>query len=245
VLKDERSKLRVHLFALEQHVTTLQTFEKSHWHASPSAVTGVVTEITSLVENFPALALPFNPNDYRFIGIAGDSIEVQSLLAYVQSAIARLRVALESDVVDDVIAHSLEFPFITDPGLRAVLARDMAETQRALVAQCWKATLILAGGVLEALLLDIALRNAAAVLASTAAPKEKDVRKWDLSQLIATCYERKLVDPYIQSVSDAARQYRNLVHPGVELRSGLTYGAEEARIAVIAIEAIHRDMLRP
>ena len=118
------------------------------------------------------------------------------------------------------------------------------ETQRALVAQCWKATLILAGGVLEAPLLDIALRNPVAVLAATAAPKEKDLRKWDLSQLIAACFECKLVNPYIQSVSDATRQYRNLVHPGVELRSNLTYGAEEARIAVLVIAALHRDLLR-
>jgi hypothetical protein len=40
------------------------------------------------------------------------------------------------------------------------------------------------------------------------------------------------------------REYRNLVHPGNELRTKLTVDAEEARISVAVLEMVHRDLAR-
>jgi hypothetical protein len=38
------------------------------------------------------------------------------------------------------------------------------------------------------------------------------------------------------------REYRNLIHPGNELRSKLTVGAEEARIAIEILNLIDREL---
>jgi hypothetical protein len=54
----------------------------------------------------------------------------------------------------------------------------------------------------------------------------------------------KLVTPYTSAVSDATRDYRNLVHPGNEIRTGLTFAEEEARIALTVLQAIQRDLSR-
>jgi hypothetical protein len=54
----------------------------------------------------------------------------------------------------------------------------------------------------------------------------------------------KLVTPCALTVSRATHAYRNLVHPGSELRTRLSFAAEEARIAVTALEMIHRDLSR-
>jgi len=55
------------------------------------------------------------------------------------------------------------------------------EIQKALVAGCWKAVIVLSGGALEAVLLDRALANEAQAKGSKKAPKEQPSPKvWDV-----------------------------------------------------------------
>jgi hypothetical protein len=63
------------------------------------------------------------------------------------------------------------------------------------------------------------------------APSQSDATRWDLRDLIAVCVDLKLVTSGVERLSSPVRKYRNLVHPGIELRSKLVFEAEEARIA--------------
>jgi hypothetical protein len=66
--------------------------------------------------------------------------------------------------------------------------------------------------------------------------------KWDLRDLIAVCVDLKLVSPGVERLSSPVREYRNLVHAGNELRTGLVFGSEEARIALEVLNMVHRDL---
>jgi len=56
------------------------------------------------------------------------------------------------------------------------------EIQRAFIAHCWKSVIILSGGAIEAILMDLLLQKQSAALAATKAPKGKsDISRWDLA----------------------------------------------------------------
>jgi hypothetical protein len=50
-----------------------------------------------------------------------------------------------------------------------------------------------------------------------------------------------IVEPGAETLANAVRQYRNLVHPGVELRSGLSVGKLEADSGLTVTKIICRD----
>jgi len=234
--KEDREGLRAYLYAFEAHARTLGDF----YHADPthnygaedSTFRGVLDEIEAFGVEFPGLAPDFDPLRHRSESrLHGPRLGVLSLLGHVQRIIARLRARLEEEAPSGPATQVREFAFVNDEGLRGILRRDYLEAQAALATRCWKSVLILTGGMLEALLLELLNRDSKRALTAQAAPKGKpDLTRWDLAELIAVATEQRVVGPQVQSVSEAARQYRNLVHPGNELRTGLRYGEEEARI---------------
>ncbi|TMC00327.1 MAG: hypothetical protein E6J42_01145 [Chloroflexi bacterium] len=135
-----------------------------------------------------------------------------------------------------------EFAFVKDGSLRVCLERDYAEIQRAYDAKCWKSVIILSGGAIEAILLDLLQADPARALQATGAPKRPDLTKWDLADLINVAVELNLVAAGVDKLSHPIRSYRNLVHPGNELRTGLKFGGEEAKIALEVLHILHRDL---
>jgi hypothetical protein len=135
------------------------------------------------------------------------------------------------------------FHFIADPDLKVVLERDYQEIQRAFTAGCWKSVIILSGGAIEAILLDLLQRNSAVAKESTRAPNQTDLTRWDLKDLIAVSVDCKLVSDSVEKLSSPVREYRNLIHPGNEVRNKLKFGKEEARIACEVLNIVHRELV--
>jgi len=96
--------------------------------------------------------------------------------------------------------------------------------------------------MIEAILADLLQQHATAALSAKNAPKQPDVGRWDLADLIKVAVELKLVTPGVEKLSDPIREYRNLVHAGNEVRTGLRFGPEEARIALEVLNIVHRDL---
>lgn len=127
--------------------------------------------------------------------------------------------------------------------LRDLIERDYAEIQRAFISECWKSTIILSGGAIEALLLDLLQKNAANALSATKAPKGKsNLETWVLSELINVAVELQLVPVGVEKLSHSLREYRNLVHPGKEIRDKLIFDREEAKIAIEVLHILHREL---
>ena len=80
--------------------------------------------------------------------------------------------------------------------------------------------------------------------AANSAPTKTDLARWDLSDLIKVGVELKIVEPSAETLAGVVRQYRNLIHPGNELRNKLSIGRLDAESALNVLRIIHRDLSR-
>ena len=201
-------------------------------------------ELQQLHNEFPELIPPFNKEDY-FMHLAAATdrriYDLTGIRSYVAIALGRLQIAIEQPTGMPV-TEKRQFAFVSDSALRTIIERDYAEIQKAYISECWKSVIILCGGAIEAILTDLLIQNETAVKAAKSAPKNSDITRWDLSNLIDVAVELPLVSAGIEKLSHSIREYRNLVHPGNELRNKLRFDAEEAKIAVEVLNIVHRDL---
>lgn len=166
---------------------------------------------------------------------------VSPIRSFVAGAVARLKVSI--DVPEsELVTQRKEFSFVNEREMRVILERDYSEIQRAYIAKCWKSVIILSAGAIEAILTDQLLQKPSAARASAKAPKEPDISKWDLANLIAVAVDLNIVSPGVEKLSHSVREYRNLVHPGNEIRRKLVFDAEEAKIALEVLHIVYRDL---
>lgn len=128
--------------------------------------------------------------------------------------------------------------FMNVSELKAIVERDLSELQKAIKSNCIKTVLILSGSVIEGLLLDALIaRRAEAEALHTG----KKLESWTLDKMI-TVAEQLGILPYktLEKFTDGIREYRNLVHPGREIRESIRVAPEEARIAVEIVNIILR-----
>lgn len=124
------------------------------------------------------------------------------------------------------------FSFVRDVALKKIAERDYRELRVAAYYQSDKSKALLAGSVVEAVMLDLLL--------------QKDIAFDELKKLSAyALYERAKVEGLLQgknlSAADASRDTRNFVHPAVEYREGeLT--REQADLAISLMRAILREL---
>lgn len=165
--------------------------------------------------------------------------------AWLNRAIAAIEIELEQVPRGEVIGPTLSFPFVADAKIRAIAERDYPELLTAFSASCKKSCLILAGGLIEALLLDFVLRNVSAAQTSPKAPTKTKPEDWTLEQLIDVSVDLKPSLAPVQTMSHTVRKYRNLVHPSVEIKSNMKVEIEEARVAISVLQIVHRELSTP
>jgi len=201
------------------------------------ALLPLVEDFSQLNSEFPDLISPFDIDDYG----RGDRYNFIGIGSYLASVIGRLRIAIEQPT-DIPVTEKRQFAFVSDSALRIIIERDYAEIQKAYISECWKSVIILCGGTIEAILTDLLISNETAAKDTKSAPKNSDITRWDLSNLIDVAVELSLVSAGVEKLSHSIREYRNLVHPGNELRNKLRFDAEEAKIAVEVLNIVHRDL---
>lgn len=106
----------------------------------------------------------------------------------------------------------IEFDYISDDRLRASLAADYAEFQACMSAESWKASVVLLGSIVEALLVDHLLA------ANYEGKHGRDPLKMQLNDLIGACEKEKVISSRTAALSTVLQSYRNLIHPGRSLR---------------------------
>jgi hypothetical protein len=135
------------------------------------------------------------------------------------------------------------FDFVSSPHMRRICLRDYEELAKVRHAQAHKSTIILAGGLLEALLSDALSQEPANARASYRRlyPNKKRVN-WTLECLIDVAADMGTITPGATQLSHTLRDYRNLVHPRKEITSGYKVRKEEAEIAVNMVHIVMRDL---
>lgn len=236
----ENKRLRAYYHSLLEQQRVIEDAKDFNISSQPVAL--LKEEVDRIESEFPNLIPPFVPE--RFFDFRGDDdtfYKVPGIRSYLGMALARVKVAIEIGESTPV-TQTREFGFVKDTELRKVIERDYQEIQTAYVARCWKSVIILSGGAIEALLTDLLMRNSARANTATKAPRQSDITKWDLADVINVAVELQFVSGGVEKLSHSVREYRNLVHPGNEVRNKLTFDAEEAKIALEVLHIVHRDL---
>lgn len=209
-----------------------------------ATVLPLLEEFKQVDLEFPNLVQPFKEGAYVSFGTGiGPSryYNLPGLLAYASMLLGRIKVLI-AEPSNTPVTESRHFSFINDPNITKIVDRDYNEIQRAYISKCWKSVIILCGGTIEAILMDLLALHQEEIKQAESAPNKPDISRWDLSQLIDVAVELKLVKEGVGKLSHPLREYRNLVHPGNEIRNNLYFDAEEARISLEVLNMLHRDL---
>ena len=122
------------------------------------------------------------------------------------------------------------FDFVADEDFRRVLESDRQEMRRCAESESWKAVHVLAGSIIEAVLLDY--------LVSEGHLKREQSLNKDLGTAIEMAAENSIVSEKVSDLASVVRGYRNLVHPGRAIRTEETPGANSAHIVMNVLAMI-------
>jgi len=119
----------------------------------------------------------------------------------------------------------MNFDFVTDSRFKELLLRDYQELKVCLDNKSSKAVLILSGSIIEASLVEYFLQNI------PTGKTEADFLKMTLGPLIDLAETEGLLTSTEKKLASVVQDYRNLIHPGRQIRKSEKYDFETASIA--------------
>lgn len=172
------------------------------------------------------------------------------------NVLALLRAALVKCPDEAPAKGTVDLLFITDTELREDLRLDISTTYRTLKNLEWKPATVLAGSIIEALLLwaidqrPAADRTAAISALRSATPPglsqnpNNDLNRWVLDELIKVAHQMGIIRDDTASHCDMGREFRNLIHAGRSLRLNMRCTRGTAYSTVGAMELVIEDLSR-
>lgn len=134
------------------------------------------------------------------------------------------------------------FDFITDEQFRASLESDYTELQATIEVRAWKAAHVLAGSIVEAVLVDYLMVTDYFARQRSINPRvrERDIQPLEMSlgALIEACKTEGILSERSASLSTVVQGYRNLIHPGRLIREQEIIDENGARVAKSLVEMI-------
>ena len=115
------------------------------------------------------------------------------------------------------------FDFITNEEFRNSLEEDFKELVKCFDAESWKAVHVLAGSIIEAVLVDY-------LLAEDIVSRDNAL-KMDLGSAISHCKDKKVISVKTGDLSSVIKDYRNLIHPGRAIRLSESVSRNSAEVA--------------
>jgi hypothetical protein len=137
--------------------------------------------------------------------------------------------------LNGTLSSMADFNFITIPELRQCLETDYRELRACLEAKAWKAVHVLAGSIVEAVLID-ALNSAGVDGAK--------LDSMELAPLITLAKEKRILPDEAVELSTVIRKYRNLIHPGRVKRLEKNADQSGAVIAAEVVEIVAKEVAR-
>jgi hypothetical protein len=155
-----------------------------------------------------------------------------------------------SDSVADVASR--EFLFIKEPDVRTDLLADLNSIRSALNNLEWKPATVVAGALVEALLLwavdqstPAAVQGACATAFSKGVLSTRPVsnpERWGLEEYTAVADELGFLKPTCRDQLKILRPFRNLIHPGNARRTAMECHRGTAHAAYAAVDLLARDL---
>lgn len=129
----------------------------------------------------------------------------------------------------------VSFDFITNDELRSSLEGDYQEMAKSLDAKAFKAVHVLAGSIIEALLVDYLI---------AVGYKKGDPLKMDLASIIQACRDDvKVISSRAADLSTVIRSYRNLIHPARLLRLHDKVDENSATVSYTLVKMIVEEVM--
>jgi len=127
----------------------------------------------------------------------------------------------------------VDFSFIDDPRLRAIVVEYHRESLAAYESGLYAAALFLSGSVLEGTLAWAIVKAPAGPFVSEA---EGDPSTWGLAKLIDQGVKRGLIGKTAKDASWAVKDFRNFIHPGHAVDQGSS--RPDAALSLGALTAV-------
>src|SRR6266568_1052437 len=128
------------------------------------------------------------------------------------------------------------FDFVSGENFRLSLEADYRELDLTMKAGAWKAVHVLAGSIIETLLVDHLVASGYQKRTS------KDPLKMRLEDIIAACKTEKALSEKTEQFSHVIRSYRNLIHPGRVVRLSETVDENGATIAHALVNIVIKEL---
>jgi hypothetical protein len=126
------------------------------------------------------------------------------------------------------------FDFITDEDFRISLENDFKEMNLCIQSGAYKAAVVVAGSIVEALLIDY-------VIAENIVTRE-DALKLDFGKVLTLCKDKKIISEKTSDLSSAVKGYRNLIHPGRAIRLNESVNKDSADVAKALVGIVIGDV---
>ncbi len=130
----------------------------------------------------------------------------------------------------------MNFEFIADLRFRTLLSRDYVELRKCLDIDAHKSALVLAGSILEAALSDFFIQF------PLVGKSEQTILQSSLGELIDLAESENVISNKEKNLASVIKGYRNLIHPGKEIRKGEQIDKESAEIAANVVDLILRSI---
>lgn len=144
-----------------------------------------------------------------------------------------------------------ELGFISDPDLTLIIEDILNEIDRVFSVSGFRSALYLSISAVEGILKHILELNLKEAKLSSKYPKNKNgtpkkIEDLTLFECIPICSAISLIPPELRTTYDHLRQFRNYIHPKLELSSKykINIGISELGIGILNITLLHFDKLR-
>lgn len=127
-----------------------------------------------------------------------------------------------------------KFQFVSNYSLRQGLLSDIEELDASITSKSWKAAVVLAGSIIEALLVDF--------VESRKLPGSRDAKEMGLGDLVVVAKKAGFLESPTCFHVDGLREYRNLVHPGRSLRLQSWVTEERARLSQSLVAIVSKEI---
>ena len=126
----------------------------------------------------------------------------------------------------------MNFDFISDNNFKELLNRDYLELKKCIEHKCIKSTLVLSGSIIEAILTEYFLQF------PPTGKTESQIMNSTLNDLLSWAISENVISSKEKDLAGVVKDYRNLIHPGREIRKGEKFSEETANISVSVLKII-------
>jgi hypothetical protein len=116
------------------------------------------------------------------------------------------------------------------------LTRDFEELNKCLDAKASKSVLILSGSIIESILTDYFTNFPPSGL------NPKKVLNMELAPLIDLAFDNKLISQSTKDLSTVIKNFRNLIHPGREIRKNEKFDFDSAIVAKSLLNIVLKEI---